>query len=391
MSEFAIRNRLLLAKVEASEGVEESPVVGSDAIKVEDPGWSPQFTREETNEATGSLDKPASVAGRVFGQASGAVPLKGAVTAGTAPEYGTLLQGMGFAETLLAADESATAQAGSNSTITLAATANAADDFYNGMVLERTGGAGAGEADVVVTDYNGTTKIANVTPDFVTAADVTTVYNFPANAQYVPASASIKSLTMFFYDKPTTGSSARLRKLIGARGTGNLTLPIGGVGRFSHTFSGIIPANPTDVTTPGAATFDDARPKVLVNMDAVLGGTAFKLQTCSINIGGTVEMPPDPAAVNGYDVARIIDRSISGSINPLQELLTVRDIFKDTVDGNTVALWMRWGSVVGNRISMLLPKLTYVDAKPGAVGGFVAEDVNFEARTPDGGVYVVAY
>lgn len=66
-------------------------------------------------------------------------------------------------------EDSGTAQAGASGQTTLATTASAVDDAYNGMNLEITGGTGAGQ-EAAITDYNGTTKVAThaafgVTPD----------------------------------------------------------------------------------------------------------------------------------------------------------------------------------------------------------------------------------
>lgn len=54
-----------------------------------------------------------------------------------------------------------TAQAGAASAITLAAGASAADDEYNGMRIEIESGTGSGQNNII-TDYNGTTKVATV-------------------------------------------------------------------------------------------------------------------------------------------------------------------------------------------------------------------------------------
>ena len=58
--------------------------------------------------------------------------------------------------------DSGTAQAGSATTITLAAAASALDDYYNGSQIELTGGTGQNAATVDITDYVGSTKVATV-------------------------------------------------------------------------------------------------------------------------------------------------------------------------------------------------------------------------------------
>jgi len=67
-----------------------------------------------------------------------------------------------------------TAQAGGATTITLAAAASSTDDAYNGYTIETTGGTGSGQT-AIISDYDGTTKVATV-PTWGTNPDATTTY-----------------------------------------------------------------------------------------------------------------------------------------------------------------------------------------------------------------------
>lgn len=60
-----------------------------------------------------------------------------------------------------------TAQAGANDSITLDASASASDDFYNNTIVQILSGTGANQARFI-SDYNGTTKVASVSPNWVT-------------------------------------------------------------------------------------------------------------------------------------------------------------------------------------------------------------------------------
>ena len=66
-----------------------------------------------------------------------------------------------------------TAQAGSTTTITLASSESPVDDYFNGVLIEITGGTGEGQISLI-TDYVGATKIATAT--FATAPDSTSTY-----------------------------------------------------------------------------------------------------------------------------------------------------------------------------------------------------------------------
>ena len=86
-----------------------------------------------------------------------------------------------------------TAQTGSTSTtIRLATTASAVDDFYNGLYIETTGGTGSGQVRQII-DYNGTTKDVTVDAAWsVTPSNTTTysiaVFKSAAVGQYINAS-----------------------------------------------------------------------------------------------------------------------------------------------------------------------------------------------------------
>lgn len=67
------------------------------------------------------------------------------------------------------------AQAGAAGSITLAATAFATNNVYNGMLIEIIGGTGAGQVRTI-TAYNGTTKVATVSPNWTTNPDATSEY-----------------------------------------------------------------------------------------------------------------------------------------------------------------------------------------------------------------------
>lgn len=71
--------------------------------------------------------------------------------------------------------ETGQAQGGGNNTITLAATANANNNWYNGRIISIYGDTGVGQARII-TAYNGSTKVATVNRNWVTNPDATSDY-----------------------------------------------------------------------------------------------------------------------------------------------------------------------------------------------------------------------
>lgn len=68
-----------------------------------------------------------------------------------------------------------TLQAATSTTVTLAADASAADDYYNNRVIEIVNGTGIGQA-YEISDYNGTTKVATISETLSIVPDTTSDY-----------------------------------------------------------------------------------------------------------------------------------------------------------------------------------------------------------------------
>lgn len=73
----------------------------------------------------------------------------------------------------------ATAQAGTATTITLGDGAAAIDDVYNGLSITITAGTGIGQT-ATITDYNSNTRIATLSAPLTTPPDATSVYQIDA-------------------------------------------------------------------------------------------------------------------------------------------------------------------------------------------------------------------
>lgn len=386
---FRTKNRFLLSKVEGVSGVEETPVVTADAVHCENPQFGQGFDNIETDEVSASLDASDPIVGGGNVTMSLDAYLKGSGVGGTAPEYGSLLRAASFAETLTAAPVTDTAQAGDVGEITLAAGASAVDDAHKGMPVEITGGTGSGQGFRMCYGYDGTTKVALVTPDWDTAPDITSVYNFPANALYVPASQDNETVTQFLYDNPVDSTDQSfLRKLIGAAATVTLAVATRGVGKFSFNLTGILPSLPENVDTPAAPTYDTVKAPVFKDADAFLGGLAVKFRDFSFDLGGTVQQPDDPAALYGYDFAGVVARRITGTLNPMKRKKLTRDNMLDFIGGTTRDLWLRYGGTVGNRVSIYCPALKYTGVNDGDTDGFATEELPFQATGVDAGIFI---
>ncbi len=115
---------------------------------------------------------------------------------------------------ITAAHDRGTAQAGAGTTITLAATASATDDAYNGHIVVLVSGTGAPAARAI-TDYTGSTRVATVAT-WNTNPDATSVYRL------INASAAMElSLDSSLFRNLSQGGIDRLAKVLGEMASGS--------------------------------------------------------------------------------------------------------------------------------------------------------------------------
>ena len=131
----------------------------------------------------------------------------------------------------LASIRAGTAQAGAAGSITLDASASGTDDFYNNALLAITGGTGANQARFLE-DYTGSSKVATVSPNWVTTPDNTSVFVIIPFDDIPGASApSAASIADAVWDEAvadhvgagSTGERVERLDIIASGGAGGLT------------------------------------------------------------------------------------------------------------------------------------------------------------------------
>lgn len=97
------RNTAILAKIEATYGLDAAPTGALNALLVSDASFDISYNNVERNNLKGFFGADEQLAGTRFVDLSFSVEISGSGAAGTAPAYGVLLRACGMAETITAA------------------------------------------------------------------------------------------------------------------------------------------------------------------------------------------------------------------------------------------------------------------------------------------------
>lgn len=338
------RKRVILAKIESSYGVDPTPTGAANAILVRNLNVTPQDAdladRDLVRPYIGRSEQlPAAIRAMLDFE----VEMAGAGTAGTAPGYGPLLRACGFAESLLAAAVTGTAQSGGTNTITLAAAGTSSvDGFYVGYPIRITSGTGSGQTSMI-TGYTGSSKQATVLQNWTTPPDATSVYSIDASAAYKPVSAAFDSVTIYF------NVDGVLHKLTGARGTVSLSMKVKDIPVFKFQFTGLYNAV-TDTAAPTPTYTAFQTPLTVSNVNTApfsLHGFAAVMSDLQIDVTNQVV---HRTLVGGSEQVLITDREPQGSITIEATTVAAKDWWTSAKNATLGALDVTHGTAGGNKV-----------------------------------------
>lgn len=366
------RSRVILAKIQPTQGTDAVPTGAANAILL---AGVPKVTPFKANNVNRELLRDyfgasEQLVGTGYVEMTLPVELQGSGTPGTAPPWGVLYRGAGWAETLLAAAVTGTAQAGAAGSVTLAAGASAVDNFYNGMRISLTGGTGSGQSALIL-DYNGTTKVATTGPAWTVNPDATSTYSIAANAAYAPISTALELLSIYYYragvQRKLIDCRAKIENMdfsVGARPTASLRVlgidaGVAAVANPSLTLSGWkVPAVITDQNTG----------------DILINGTAYASKGFTVSGGESIGYTP----LLGGQAIDITEREITGN---LALDLTAAQVatFDAAVKANTLHTFaFQHGTTDGYRLLAHGPAMQLLDQSEDELSGRALE--GFAAR-----------
>ena len=155
--------------------VDAAGLADANAVKVGPTGAGTAQTAGDIMADTNDIQTrlPAALVGGRMDASVGAMASN--VLTATAMADGAIDNATFAEETGLRTIRSNTAQAGAAGTITLDVAASVTDDFYNGTLIVLTGSTGVGQSRIIY-DYVGATRVASVTPNWITNPDATTTF-----------------------------------------------------------------------------------------------------------------------------------------------------------------------------------------------------------------------
>jgi hypothetical protein len=393
MSTNLVRQRFaaLAVKIESTPGTDAIAGTPANADYLEVNGEI-QFdqTAVPNPVMTGSLDPAASIVGGMRARLRLTVPLRGSGTAGTAPEWGRLMQCATMQETLTAAAVPASPlalSAGGASAVTLGATFGTTAQQYRGMPLALGAITGDQPALSAIADYTAG-RVASLIHTVSTTFTVTQTAQIPINQRYSPTSdeAVFKTCTIYAYQ-----DGMRWR-FTGCLGTWSLELTTGGIGFLSFDFMGSFVPTAENVSMP-VGWNTAARPTAprFVAGACRLAGAVARVGRFSVQAGVNTVLPENPEAAEGYDPAVPVSRNVVGSIDPLMDTTVSIPRFNNFRNGINMSLGAILGSTPGNRFAIVLPSVRATAMNPGQRGGLVVDTISFEAEGPDATVFLTAF
>lgn len=384
------QNSVLLIKTQSAEGTPAVPAPGTDAIPYEADSltFSNPFVNESSNEVTGSLVSGAPL---VIGQPaiirfrSRVKGANAAYTASVKPPLHPALAICGLRGLFTTAIAAALLAAGSATTATLGATFAATAQAYLGMPLVIGAGAGNGHTPLV-TDYTAA-KVATLSDTFSPPLDTTTSAAIPANWTYAgtsPRDAAGRATdhpcgTIYFYEDGV------LHQFVDCRGRVDFSGDTARPGFAEFEITGVY-VSTTDVAVPtGTVIANHAAPLLVKGSGtppaALINRKQLPISRWSSTTGGAVESPADPNTQNGFGAGQIGPREPMFGCDPLATLVATRNTLSEIAAFSQYPIALRFGSVAGNRWSLLHPLAQPVSQENATRGIFRSHDQQYRALT----------
>lgn len=391
MSDTLVRARqaAVAVKLEVTKGTDAiagSPVAADfvasdcqvtfDQATVQDPQY------------TGSLDGAPPIVGGMRPRFTLRMALRGSGTAGTAPEWGRLLQCCTMTETVTtpAVGAPTAAASGTASTVTAASPFGTTAQQYRGMPLLLGGTVPENLTQTAITDYT-TGRVATLLHTTASPFTSSATLQVPINVRYSPTSDETvhKTCTVYLY------MDGLLWQFFGCTGSWGVEVTTGGIGYLTFTMTGQFGAKST-ASFPAQA-LGIIRPTAPRFVGGVmrLNGALARVRTFTLDAGVGTVLPDNPEAFEGYDPAIPIERAMSGVLDPLMDTTNSVGLFTNFRTGVNMRLGAIIGSAAGNRFCITVPSARATRNNPTAREGLGVNSIAYQADGPDAGAFIAQF
>lgn len=310
--------------------------------------------------------------GAVFSKLKFSFEAAGSGTAGTAAAHAPVFRMCGFSQTINPTPITGTAQVGGTSTsINLAAGASATDDFYVGMPISITAGAGNGNFGLICA-YNGTSKVATVVSQSWVATDNTSQYSIGACTVYRRVSTNFESGALY------TNYDGLNHIMLGARGSLDFSLGVNGIPKFDVNMQGLyVPI--TDATMPTNIYTAWKKPQIASRVNTPLVSLHnFAAGLESFNYNSNTEINYNDL-INSTEEMLITGYKPKGKINMQAVAIADKDWFTTIQSSTNGTFGLQHGTVSGNKMACVAPAVSLVSPAYGGRNGIrmFNADLNF--------------
>lgn len=356
------RRSVVLAKVEATYGVDAAPGVSNGVLVNNGVEIQPQAEIIERDQIRDSLSPQGFVVGAKQLTFNMEVELKGGGVVTNvlqAPEFDPLLQacGMKFYDTVTLSVTAIPTGLKPGDTVTGdTSSATGTVLFIQGTNIILRGVTGT---------FTGTEKINS---------NAATINASPVKGKsYSPVSdpAAMKSATIYFY------KDGILHKALGCRGNMELNCPVGQIPTIKFTMNGVW-ADPADQATP-SPTFVSQAPPVCTNLGLSVAGFSPVANSLTLNMGNDIVARKDLNSAEGVVGLMLKGRKPTGSIDPEVDTLAAYNPWSAWKAATPGIIKATIGSVPGNTIDIYIPKATYGDMKYADRDGIAVYNIGFSA------------
>lgn len=202
---------------------------------------------------------------------------------------------------------------------------------------------------------SGTAGTAGRIGDMLEAAGMSETAAPGSSVTYLPSSGTMKSITAYVFEIPTTGS-ARLHKLTGGViSAAKLAADAGKIAKLSLTVRGIYNA-PSDVTPPDTPTFESTVPPIVESLQFTINSIdSLILQKVELDFGIEVGESPNISSSGAIKSFQIIARKPKLKIAPEAVTIATYDWWTDFANATQRALSFVIGATAGNICTISCP------------------------------------